>query len=81
MPAHFANYNKIPIYKKLNNLLNNNKPLKINSKNEFVGYILNNFPMTPPNYEQIKKINNNLIQIPLQEGEKLEFGPNRCASK
>ena len=81
LPAHFTNYDKAPISEKLNILLENNKPLKINSEQEFADYILNNIPMTPPNYEQIEEMNNNLIKIPLQEGEKLEFGPNRCASK
>ena len=37
--------------------------------------------MTPPNYEQIKNINNNFMQLPRQMAEQLEFGPNRCASK
>jgi len=81
LPTHFTNYDKAPISEKLSALLENNKPLKINSEQEFVDYILNNLPNTPPNYEQIKNINNNLTQMPLQEGEKLEFGPNRCASK
>jgi len=81
LPTHFTQYDKVPISEKLNILLENNKPLKIDNENEFVDYILNNLPNTPPNYEQIKNINNNLIQMPLQEGEKLEFGPNRCASK
>lgn len=81
LPAHFTNYDKTPICEKLNELLSNNKPLKINSEEEFVIYILSNIPMAPPNYEQIKHINTSVIQVPLQEGEKLEFGPNRCASK
>jgi len=81
LPTHFAHYDKAPISEKLNILLENNKPLKIDSEQDFVDYILNNLPNTPPNYEQIKNINNNLTQMPLQEGEKLEFGPNRCASK
>ena len=62
-------------------MLENNKPLTINSEEEFVNYIMNNLPNTPPNYEQIKEMNNNLVKIPIQEGEKLEFGPNRCASQ
>jgi len=81
LPTHFTQYDKAPISEKLNNLLENNKPLKIDSEQEFVDYILNNLPNTPPNYEQIKNMNNNLLQVSLQEGEKLEFGPNRCASK
>ena len=81
LPTHFTNYDKAPICEKLSTLLNNNKPLKMNSEDEFVSYILNNLPMTPPNYEQIKNINNNFMQVPRQMGEQLEFGPNRCASK
>ena len=81
LPAHFTNYNRMPISEKLSSLLENNKSLKINNETKFIDYILNNLPATPPNYEQIKNINNSLMQIPLQEGEKLEFGPNRCASK
>ena len=81
LPAHFTAYNNIPISDKLSNLLNNNNTLKINSEQEFANYILNNLPMTPPNYEQIKNINNNFTQLPRQMAEQLEFGPNRCASK
>ena len=80
LPAHFTNFTKMPICEKLSSLLKDNKSLKINNENKFIDYILNNLSATPPNYEQIKNINNNLIQISLQEGEKLEFGPNRCAS-
>lgn len=81
LPAHFTNYHKMPICEKLGFLLENNKPLKMSNETEFAEYISSNLPATPPNYEQIKNINNNLMQIPLQEGEKLEFGPNRCASE
>ena len=81
LPAHFANHGSTPICEKLDTLLKNNKALKINRENEFVRYILENLPMAPPNYEQIKNINNNFISLPRQIGDKLEFGPNRCASK
>ncbi|MBI2654018.1 MBL fold metallo-hydrolase [Candidatus Woesearchaeota archaeon] len=81
LPAHFTSFDNAPISEKLNTLLNNNKTLKINLESEFINYILNNLPMTPPNYEQIKNFNLNLIQVPRQMGEQLEFGPNRCASK
>ena len=80
LPAHFTNYDKFPIYDKLNNILNNNKSLQISSEQEFVNYILNNLPIAPPNYQQIKNMNLNLVQVPRQMGEQLEFGPNRCAS-
>jgi len=81
LPTHFTSYENTPISEKLYVLLENNKALKINSEQEFTDYILNNLPMTPQNYEQIKSMNSNCAQISTQEGEKLEFGPNRCASK
>ena len=81
LPAHLTSYENAPICEKLGNLLNSNKPLKINSENEFVNYILNNLPMTPPNYEQIRNLNNNFMAVPKHMAEQLEFGPNRCASK
>ena len=81
LPAHFTSYTNIPIYGKLNELLNNNQALRISSEQEFVNYISNNLPITPPNYEQIKNINLNFMQLPRQMAEQLEFGPNRCASR
>ena len=80
LPAHFTNYNKTPICEKLITLLEDNKTLRINSRQEFLDHILHNLPTTPPNYEQIKNININGIQVITQIGEKLELGPNRCAS-
>ena len=80
LPAHFTAYSTAPICEKLGDVLNKNNALKINSKNDFVDFILSNLQMTPPNYEQIKKINDNFLQVPRQMGEQLEFGPNRCGS-
>lgn len=81
LPAHFISHGDVPICGKLGDLLRSNNSLKIDSEDEFVSYILDNLPMAPPNYEQIKNFNNNFINLPRQMGEQLEFGPNRCASK
>ena len=81
LPAHFTNSDSFPIKMKLADLIHSNKMLQINSKEEFVNYILNNLPKSPPNYEQIKNINLQCMQLPRQMAEQLEFGPNRCASK
>ena len=81
LPAHFTYYANAPICEKLDKLLKNNQSLKINSENEFVQYVLENLPMTPPNYEQIKNVNFNFMVLPRQMAEQLEFGPNRCASR
>ncbi len=81
LPSHFTNYGDFPIYNTLVELLKKNKPFAIDSEQEFVDYVLNNLPMTPPNYEKIKNFNANLMQAPRQMGEQLELGPNRCASQ
>ncbi len=81
LPAHFTDYDKATICDKLGNLLKYNESLNLTSENEFVDYILKNLPMAPPNYEQIKNINTNFMQLPRQMAEQLEFGPNRCAAK
>jgi len=79
LPTHFSNYNTFPISKKLGNL--ENHALKIDSDKKFIDYILNNLPVSPPNYEQIKEINKTWSPLPREDAERLEFGPNRCASK
>lgn len=81
LPAHFTDYDILPVSEKLSDLLKNNKTLGINFEKEFVKYILNNLPISPPNYRQIKNLNTSCSQVPREIGEKLEFGPNRCASK
>ncbi len=80
LPAHLASYVSAPIFEKLGKVLNNNKSLNLNSEQEFVNYILQNLPAAPPNYVQIKSLNLNLVNLPRQMAEQLEFGSNRCAS-
>ena len=80
LPAHFTGYDKTPVCEKLGTLVSSNKSLRIYSEEEFVRYTLKNLQMTPPNYEQIKNVNLNFMQLPRQMAEQLEFGPNRCAS-
>jgi len=81
LPGHFSDYGAPPFSEKLSNVLEHNNPLQLTSEQEFVDYIVNNLPSNPPNYEQIKEINITPTQLPIEQGEKLEFGPNRCASK
>ena len=81
LPAHFTSCNELPISVELGVLLDKNKILKFSLAEDFVEYITSNLPMVPPNYEQIKRLNMECTNIPLQIGEKLEFGPNRCASR
>lgn len=80
LPGHFSNYSDPPFSEQLGNILEHNKPLRLNSEQEFVEYIISSLPPTPPNYTQIKEINETVNPITIEQGEKLEFGPNRCAS-
>ena len=80
LPAHFTSYANAQISEKLGTILSTNKALMIASQEKFVDYIMNNTPMAPPNYEQIKNFNLKFMQFPRQMREQLEFGPNRCAS-
>jgi len=53
----------------------------MSNKQEFIDYITSNIPVTPPNYETIKKFNKAGVMIPLDYAEDLEIGPNRCAAR
>ncbi len=81
LPAHYSNNNKSSVSDNIENIIKNNKSLKINSEKEFIDYISNNIQKTPPNYEQIININKRFQEIPRDYVEQLEFGPNRCASQ
>ena len=50
-------------------------------KEEFIEYLTSNIPLTPPNYESIKKFNKAGAIIPMDYAEDLEIGPNRCAAR
>jgi glyoxylase-like metal-dependent hydrolase (beta-lactamase superfamily II) len=80
LPAHFTSFQQPPLMQSLGELLKTNRALGMSSEDGFVAYILDSLPATPPNYEHIKQLNFKLEFLPLEEGEKLEFGPNRCAS-
>lgn len=81
LPAHTTSTEKVPVTKKLGEVLQTNKTLEITSEEDFVQSIMSNLPMAPPNYEKIKSLNNTYTLIPREIGEKLEFGPNRCAAQ
>ncbi len=80
LPAHFSSQQDFPISKKLGEIINMNKSMNMNSQKDFVDFITNNTPESPPNYIQIKNINMNCLRVQQQMAEQMEFGPNRCAS-
>src|SRR4030095_6680011 len=80
-PSHFTKSELRPVVLSLGELRKQCKPLTMNSKDEFIDYLISNIPNTPPNYEAIKKFNKAGAIIPMDYAEDLEIGPNRCAAR
>ena len=80
-PSHFTKTEVRPVVMSFGELKAGSVPLKITDKQEFIDYITASIPMTPPNYETIKKFNKAGVMIPLDYAEDLEIGPNRCAAR
>lgn len=80
-PSHFTKTLIRPVTMTVGELKTESKPLTMTDKDEFIDYITSSIPMTPPNYETIKKFNKAGVMIPLDYAEDLEIGPNRCAAR
>jgi len=80
-PSHFTKTELRPVVLSLGELKKQSKPLQMTSKDEFIEYLTSNIPMTPPNFESIKKFNKAGAIIPMDYAEDLEIGPNRCAAR
>lgn len=80
-PSHFTKTELRPVTMTLGELKIASEAITIADKNEFVKFLTSNIPITPPNYETIKKFNKAGVSIPLDYAEDLEIGPNRCAAR
>ena len=80
-PSHFTKTEIRPVVISLRELKQSSEPLRIENENEFIEYLTSNIPITPPNFESIKKLNKAGAIIPLDYAEDLEIGPNRCAAR
>ncbi|MCC7158649.1 MAG: MBL fold metallo-hydrolase [Ignavibacteria bacterium] len=80
-PSHFTKTVIRPVTSSLGKLKKSSKALNFKTKAEFVNYLTEAIPSTPPNYETIKKFNKAGVIIPLDYAEDLEIGPNRCAAR
>ncbi len=80
-PAHFTKTQIRPVTLTLKELKQSNDSLNISDKEQFIKFITENIPVTPPNYESIKKYNKAGVIVPLDYAEDLEIGPNRCAAR
>jgi glyoxylase-like metal-dependent hydrolase (beta-lactamase superfamily II)/rhodanese-related sulfurtransferase len=80
-PAHFTKTELRPVKLTLKDLKEYNDSLTISDKTEFIKFITENIPVTPPNYLAIKRYNKSGMIIPMDYAEDLEIGPNRCAAR
>ena len=80
-PSHFTKTEIRPVVLSLGELKASSKPLNMSDKQEFIDYITSSIPVSPPNYDTIKKFNKAGVMIPLDYAEDLEIGPNRCAAR
>jgi len=80
-PSHFVTTKLRPVVISLGELKKSNHPLNISDRDEFIKYLTENIPLTPPNYESIKKFNKAGAILPMDYAEDLEIGPNRCAAR
>ncbi len=80
-PSHFTKTDKRPVCMTLKDLGKYNDSLLINDKEQFIQFITEHIPNTPPNYESIKKYNKAGVVVPMDYAEDLEIGPNRCAAR
>jgi glyoxylase-like metal-dependent hydrolase (beta-lactamase superfamily II) len=80
-PAHFTRTEIRPVTLTLKELKDYNDSITISDRSEFIKFITENIPVTPPNYQSIKKFNKSGTKMPLDYAEDLEIGPNRCAAR
>lgn len=81
LPSHFTKTELRPVAMTLGELKATSKPLNMTDRNDFIDYITADIPVTPPNFESIKKFNKAGAVIPVDYAEELEIGPNRCAAR
>ncbi len=80
-PSHFTKTEIRPVVLSFGDLKASSIPLRMTNKQKFIDYITENIPLTPPNYETIKKYNKAGVMIAMDYAEDLELGPNRCAAR
>jgi glyoxylase-like metal-dependent hydrolase (beta-lactamase superfamily II) len=79
LPAHDPGSPEPPTTASLEDVRERNE-LLAKSRDEFVETITANIPETPPNHEQIKRVNAGREMVDTAEAQELELGPNQCAA-
>lgn len=83
LPGHYASPAEADangIYtRRLSDLWRENRGLQFHDKEQFVDYVLSHLPHMPPQYVEIKRVNNGLSHPTMDEADELELGKNICA--
>ena len=79
LPAHDPGSPEPPTTTSLDEVRKWNEVLA-KSRENFVEAITANIPETPPNHEQIKRVNIGKETVAVEEAQELELGPNQCAA-
>lgn len=79
LPAHDPGSPEPPTTTSLHDVREHNEVLRY-EREAFVETITVNIPETPPNHEQIKRVNVGKEHVEEEEARQLELGPNQCAA-
>ena len=79
LPAHDPGSPEPPTTASLNDVRERNE-LLTTDRAEFIEATTANIPETPPNHEQIKRVNVGKETVDVEEAQELELGPNQCAA-
>lgn len=79
LPAHDPDTPEPPTTAPLHEVQEHNEILG-HDRAEFIEVITANIPETPPNHEQIKRVNVGREHVDEEDARQLELGPNQCAA-
>ncbi len=83
LPAHFSTLDEDDGQGRFaapyGEVLRKNESLSHRSKEEFIAFVLNNLPIFPPQYVEIKRVNIGLVTPSEEQASELELGKNICA--
>ncbi|MBN6188840.1 MBL fold metallo-hydrolase [Aneurinibacillus sp. BA2021] len=83
LPTHYADIKEINeqgvVGAYLGDIRASNEVMRTQDRAKFTDMVAGASGATPPNYEDIIKINRGDMQVPLDVATTLEIGPNRCA--
>lgn len=83
LPAHFGQPSEAQpdgsFWETLGNMKRNNPELQFKDKETFVNFLLENLPVFPPQYVEIKRVNAGLLIPDAEKADELELGQNVCA--